>query len=69
MSLVLSRLRNLSAMAANFEQVVVSVVCFLAQFAKWNGLFNASSTYDVGAIFLYNTRTLAADFEQSTVSL
>ena len=56
-------------MAANFEQVVVSVVCFLAQFAKWNGLFNASSTYDVGAIFLYNTRTLAADFEQSTVSL
>ena len=67
--LVLSCLHDSSAIAGNFEQAIVSVVCFLAQFAKSNDLLNASSTYDVGAIFLYNTRALASDFEQFTVSL
>ena len=66
--LVLSCLYVFSAISDNFDQVIVSVVCSLGQFAKQNDFFNASSTYDVGAIFQYNTRALAG-FEQFTVSL
>ena len=67
--LVLSCLHDSSAIAANFELDIVSVACFLAHFAKKNDLFNFSSTFNVGVIFLYNTRALAADFERFTVSI
>lgn len=49
---VLSCLHDSGTIAASFEQDIVSVVCFLAHFAKKNDLFNASSTYDVDVIFV-----------------
>ena len=49
---VLSCLHDSGTIAASFEQDIVSVVCFLAHFAKKNDLFNTSSTYDVSVIFV-----------------